>query len=53
MAVTNLSVYYLCIFYFLVAGELINLQRKNTTARLKTRVERDNELVEVQNGVYC
>ena len=36
---------------FLVADEPIDVQRKNTLARLKTRAERDNKLVEVQNGV--
>ena len=36
---------------FLVADEPIDVQRKNTSTRLKTRAENDGKLVEVQNGV--
>jgi hypothetical protein len=36
---------------FLVADEPIDVQRKNTMARLKTRADRDGKLVEVQNDM--
>jgi len=36
---------------FLVADEPIDVQRKNTMARLKTRAESDGKLVEVQNDM--
>jgi len=36
---------------FLVADEPIDVQRKNTKARLKTRAERGGKLIEVQNDM--